>query len=85
MVFGQLSLVELQRAKLAVFRLHQEQEFSKKLINLQQGKSIENNSRLMALNLFLNEDGVMRVGGRLTHAPLSFSQRFPIIVGCNLA
>ncbi|GFV07255.1 integrase catalytic domain-containing protein [Trichonephila clavipes] len=38
-------------------------------------------SKLISLNIFLDEDEILRVGGRLTKQPtLSFDQKFPIII-----
>ncbi|GFU23876.1 integrase catalytic domain-containing protein [Trichonephila clavipes] len=38
-------------------------------------------SKLLSLNIFLDEDEILRVGGRLTKQPtLSFDQKFPIII-----
>jgi len=38
------------------------------------------NSRLSALRLFISTDELIRVGGRLANAPLSFSEKQPILL-----
>ena len=49
-----------------------------KIKNLAQNKSIAKNSRLASLTPFSDAQGILRVGGRLQNAPLSWSQKFPI-------
>lgn len=38
------------------------------------------NSPLAALNQFLDEEGIIRVGDRLKHADISFNQRHPVVL-----
>lgn len=79
-ISGSLSAAELLRARTTLLKLHQEEEFPRELHDLRRDQPIHHNSKLRTLNPFLDEEGLMRVGGRLTHAPLSYSQRFPIIM-----
>lgn len=37
-------------------------------------------SRLTGLSPFMDEDGLLRVGGRLTNAPIPYNQRHPVIL-----
>lgn len=41
---------------------------------------ISQNSPLIKLNPVLGEDGLIRVGGRLTHAPVVSDERYPIVL-----
>lgn len=80
---GPLEVEELRRANIALVKIVQHQAFSQEIKELsKQGKfnSISRNSRILALNPFLDETGILRVGGRLKNAELSYDQRFPIIL-----
>lgn len=43
-------------------------------------KSISDRSFIKSLNPFLDKSGIMRVGGRLSHAPIAFDEKHPIIL-----
>ncbi|XP_020297976.1 uncharacterized protein LOC109862359 [Pseudomyrmex gracilis] len=47
---------------------------------LKQNQQLENRSTIKTLNLFMDDQGTIRVGGRLKHAPLSADERHPIIL-----
>ena len=38
------------------------------------------NGRLQRLNPFINKEGILRVEGRLSQAPMAFAQKHPIIL-----
>ena len=44
------------------------------------GKQVSTRSALARLSPLLHNNGVLRVGGRLHYAPLSYSERHPIIL-----
>lgn len=43
-------------------------------------KQIPSDKRLSSLNLFVDEDGIIRIGGRLSHADVSYQQKHPILL-----
>lgn len=47
---------------------------------MKHSRAISPSSKLIALNPFLDRDGVIRLGGRLQNAEISYSQRHPIIL-----
>lgn len=61
-------------------KLHQEEEFTEELRDLRRKKRIKSDSRILCLNPFLDNNGVIRVGDRLSNAPISYAERFPIIL-----
>lgn len=83
MIGGSLSAGELLASEIIILRLHQQEEFSEEWHQLQQDQPIDRKSRLLPLNPFLDKQGIIRAGGRLAQAPLSFSQRFPIVLSTN--
>jgi len=71
---------ELEEALSACILVAQEESFHEELYNLYSKKPVHRSSRLATLTPYLDEKGVMRVGGRLSRAPLPFSGRHPIIL-----
>lgn len=45
--------------------------------------TIASKSSLLSLNPFIGEDGLLRVGGRLTNAPIPFNAKHPIILASH--
>lgn len=45
---------------------------------LKENKSIASNSFIIALNSFLDQDGYMRVEGRLKNAHILFKTKYPV-------
>ncbi|XP_055590754.1 uncharacterized protein LOC129742843 [Uranotaenia lowii] len=79
-LFGTLSKTEIQNAESALIRLVQLQEFPNETSALRDSKSIPVKSRLRWFTPFLDQDGVMRVGGRLDRASLTYDSRHQILL-----
>ncbi len=77
---GPLSAQELQNAELLWVKQVQMSEFAAEIALLSQGKPIEHSSRLYNLNPKIDENGLIRLGGRLEQARLTEYQKFPFIV-----
>ncbi|XP_072388594.1 uncharacterized protein [Diabrotica undecimpunctata] len=77
-----LTVEELQNAHDFIIKQVQSYSFSNEIKLLQEGKSISI-PKLLPLNIFLDENSILRVGGRLEHTELSFSQKFPILLPEN--
>lgn len=60
--------------------ISQMQSFSKEYLNLKQNKEISHNSKLLSLNPFMDQKQIIRVGGRLENADISFNKKHPIIL-----
>ena len=74
---GYLTTGELAQAEVRLVILVQQIEFQKELDLL---RKEEVPSRLRKLNPFIDEEGVLRVGGRLKHAKIAFSQKHPMLL-----
>ncbi|XP_011684966.1 PREDICTED: uncharacterized protein LOC105448210 [Wasmannia auropunctata] len=79
-VGGSLTVLELEQAMTAVIKICQANEFSKELDILVKGAKVDLKSRLSTLHPFLDSSGIIRVGGRLHHAPLEYTQKHPIVL-----
>ncbi|GFW84796.1 integrase catalytic domain-containing protein [Trichonephila clavipes] len=79
-VKGQLKS-EVESAHKFLVKTIQQAEYLQEISHLKYHKPIPRSSKLISLNIFLDEDEILRVGGRLTKQPtLSFDQKFPITI-----
>ena len=75
-----ISMGELRQAELVVWKKVQEEEYGSEIKSLLKKKpSVKKSSSIRRLRPQL-KDGLLRVGGRLTHASVSESQTHPIIL-----
>lgn len=77
---GPLVSDELRAARRAVVKNIQRIEFCAEIRSLEKGAPIENNSKLLCLNPFLDNDGLIRVGGRIKHSRASYSVKHPLLM-----
>lgn len=74
-ISGNLKPVELSNALKIIIKVEQQNHFNDEIKNLSFHKS-----KLKSLSPFLDHDGILRVGGRLQNANVSFDQKHPIIL-----
>jgi len=74
-----LSAKEINEAEMRILKLVQNDKFSVESKALQIGGSLKR-SRIANLSPFLDENQVIRVGGRLQKAQISFTQKHPILL-----
>lgn len=77
---GPLQIHELDYALKTITRRIQHQAFSKDFKHLQLYKWVHKSSRLKTLSPFIDDDGILRVGGRLENAKLSYDQKHPMLL-----
>ncbi|HGJ5890207.1 MAG TPA: DUF1759 domain-containing protein [Arsenophonus apicola] len=77
---GGLSSVELSDARILLCHLSQLDTFSAELNDLRKGRPVKMSSPLSSLNPFLDQFGLLRVGGRLGRAELSADYKHPVII-----
>ena len=78
-VGGTLTLVQLQRASEVITRLVQRQHFREEYMALKEGRQVKCSSSLATLSPILT-DGIIRVGGRIHRAPITFEAAHPVIL-----
>ncbi|XP_075157807.1 uncharacterized protein LOC142231072 [Haematobia irritans] len=79
-----LTATELKAVRLRLAVLSQRAHYPDEYYCLREKKPLGSRSSLLSLNPFLDEEGVMRLNGRLSRCPtLSYSERHPIIVPYN--
>ncbi|XP_067208442.1 uncharacterized protein [Linepithema humile] len=77
---GGLTSRELFQSRLRWISLAQRQAFHKEFAALRVGRAISSSSPLRRLRPFLDEQGLLRVGGRIEAALSSYDERHPLIL-----
>lgn len=72
---GPLEVIEIQRAEKIVIRWVQTEAFSEEYCALKANREIAKGSILKSLRPFIDEDDLIRVGGRLQHSDLSEDEK----------
>lgn len=80
---GYLSLEEIKNSELEIIKFCQRQKYSDELSCLQKGESVKSNSHIYKLNP-ISDDGVLRVGGRLSKAAMPEESKHPAIIAKDL-
>ncbi|XP_033363129.1 uncharacterized protein LOC117241277 [Bombus vosnesenskii] len=75
-----LTMHELANAHSRLIKLLQACYFSDEIRALQTDRNSAVKGKLQRLYPFLDKDGMLRVGGRLSHSPMPFNQKHPIIL-----
>ena len=75
-----LTAMELHHSRNSIIRMIQRSAFHDEINSLSQNPEAPLKSKLKRLNPFLDKDGLLRVGGRLKHSVLPFSQWHGIIL-----
>lgn len=77
---GPLSLQELDKALISAIKMCQASEFHQELRDFRDQKQLNSKSKILNLHPFLDSESIIRVGGRLRHAPIEYSRKYPIIL-----
>jgi hypothetical protein len=75
-----LSTEELMASERYWVKYSQECSFPSELTRLKNNQRVSLDSCLKSLNPFIDEQGLIRVGGRQSNTDLSFSQRYPVVL-----
>lgn len=75
--------IELNQAEAFWIKQTQSSAYAEELKFLREGKTIPRKSKLIALAPFIDNDGIIRVGGRLSNAMMSYDEKYPIIIPGN--
>ncbi|XP_011859787.1 PREDICTED: uncharacterized protein LOC105557209 [Vollenhovia emeryi] len=77
---GYLTAGEIAMSRERWVRIAQAHDFSQEIACLRNDRQLPARSPLLSLRPFLDQDGLLRVGGRLRQALLSFDEKHPIIL-----
>ena len=79
-MFGSPSVEERVRANTSLVHQEQAKAFGVELEDLKRGLPVKKQSKLVSLSPFLDEDEIIRVGGRIGKADISFVARHPVVL-----
>ncbi|KAL5016226.1 hypothetical protein ScPMuIL_005815 [Solemya velum] len=65
------------KAETALIRMIQQRNFQEEIETLQNQRHLHKGSRLIDLDPFLDQEGILRAGGRIQRAPYSFQVKHP--------
>ncbi|XP_075990311.1 uncharacterized protein LOC142985958 [Anticarsia gemmatalis] len=74
---------ELELSLQTCIKRAQEEEFNEEIESIKRKKRVKKTSKIKSLDPYLDEHGVLRVGGRLRNADLTENSKHPIILGRN--
>ncbi len=74
------SASEQEDAKCLILKGVQKQMYQNEIDMLSQGKQLPSHSKLHHLDAFIDKDGMIKVGGRLSHSSYSHSFKHPLIL-----
>ncbi|GFT63753.1 integrase catalytic domain-containing protein [Trichonephila clavipes] len=77
---GPLTSDEMKEAEIYLMKQVQLSSFYKEIRAMQNGDDICNKSKILNLSPFLDDKGIVRVGGRLKHSRLPYSSKHPILL-----
>ncbi|XP_037959451.1 uncharacterized protein LOC119688862 [Teleopsis dalmanni] len=78
-----LSPKELRDALVFIIKTIQGSEFAKEISDLKQCKAVNSSSKLNTLAPFIDEQGVLRGGGRLEASTLPYDAKHPMVIPYN--
>ncbi|XP_029163314.1 uncharacterized protein LOC114934768 [Nylanderia fulva] len=71
---------EITAALRVAVRCVQRHAFSREHKQLTEGRSVDGGSRILSLTPFMDEHGIIRVGGRISNAALPYDARHPMLL-----
>lgn len=75
-----LSLEEIEDSFEILIRMSQKMSFSVDYERLKNKKHLRNNSSILSLNPFIDENQIIRVGGRIHNSEFAYSKKHPILL-----
>lgn len=77
---GPITVREIRKATTALIRWAQSIDFAEEINQLSKGEEIHKKSSILALNPFLDENGLLRVGGRIQNQEMTYDRRHPALI-----
>ncbi|XP_033225935.1 uncharacterized protein LOC117178622 [Belonocnema kinseyi] len=82
-IIGNLTEAEVHKSIQLIIQLTQSAKFSKEACYLKRDQKMDNHTRLIPLNPFLDSQNILKVGGRLAYSELPVGQKHPILLPSN--
>jgi hypothetical protein len=78
-----LSCEELKQAHNCIIKVTRKQAFREDIYFLEKHGKVPQNSKLISPSPFIDDTGLLRVGGRLKNAPIKYDQKHPLLMPKN--
>ena len=75
-----ITVADLHGAETAIVRCLQRKQFQNEIVMINASRKIPRSSRIRALEPFLDEEDILRVGGRLSDSSVHYERKHPIIL-----
>lgn len=79
-LYGSISLDEMKQSEIVILKMVQLQHFNIEIVNLNARKVLPTKSSILSLHPFMDEAGLLRVGGRLDNSSFKYEKRHPILL-----
>ena len=73
-------IAELKYAQMCIIKLIQRHEYNKEIMQLTEKKQLQQGNRLLPLSPFVDQDGLLRVGGRIQQSSFLYGVKHPLII-----
>lgn len=80
---GPLTLFEIDRASYCIIKISQIQSFGDEMQIISSGRQLKKGSALLNLNPFIDDSGLLRVGGRLAQSDYVYNKKHPIVLSAK--
>lgn len=77
---GVLSALELEKALNLLVKISQSSSFTEEYHDLKSGNGVGEKSKILSLNPFIDEEGILRVGGRLKNSKFDYNKKHPMLL-----
>lgn len=81
--FNNLSSLELENAMSVLVEISQSVSFPDEYIDFKEKRKVSNKSSILSLNPFMDDRGLIRVGGRLGNSDLPYSKKHPMLLSAK--
>ena len=79
-IYGPLSTQEIQQALHSLIEVVQKEYFNDEIITLMKKRQLPRKGALISLNPFIDSEGLLRVGGRLSRSHLDYDQKHQLVL-----
>ena len=76
----EIQVTDLQEAEQSIIRMVQESSFAKEIADLRSNGTVDSKSTLRKIDPFIGDDGILRVGGRISRSSLPFDVKHPAVL-----
>lgn len=81
--YDPITVQELETSRKIIVKRVQQRMFYKEIEAIKNQRSIARDSRLIGLNSFLDQEGLLRVGGRLKNSNLAYEAKHQLILSAQ--